>query len=266
MKRIVLFGLFLMGFLVACQPAIPVDPIFTGCEGPINVPDEHLKVEIRNQVNATGEELTCIDMQRLIEIDFSNREITDLTGLRYATNLKQIRLFYNKIKSLEELKGLTKLESIDVSSNQISDISPLSGLFSLKQLQLAENEIKDLKPLESLPQLTGLYISQNQVSDISSLAGLTQLSRLYLAYNQIRDISSLSGLTKLAELNLFFNRLTDIKPLINNQGIGEGDFVDINFNCFPTWDNTNAVLKADIQKLLDRGVLLNYDQQEATCD
>jgi len=81
--------------------------------------------------------------------------------------------------------------------------------------------------LSSLTGLTELHAGGNRLSDIRPLAALVELRVLYLWTNQIEDLAPLAGLTNLSRLSLRSNYFSDISPLLENEGLGEGDFLNV---------------------------------------
>jgi len=79
-------------------------------------------------------------------------------------------------------------------------------------------------------KLKKIYFNYNQIEDISPLANLTKLTFLYLDYNQIEDISVIENLVNLIRLRLRHNKIKDILPLVNNKGLGPGDYVSLSGN------------------------------------
>ena len=159
-------------------------------------------------------DLTGLDFAtNLKELDLShNRNITDISPLSGLTNLKELHLWDNNITNISPLRSLTDLRRLDLSVNNITNISALSGLTNLKWLQLGDNRITNISALR-LTNLTELSLDFNQIADVSPLSGLTSLRNLGLASNNISDISALSGLTNLWRLRLDGNNISDISPL-----------------------------------------------------
>jgi len=180
-------------------------------ETPVFFADANLKAAVEAALGVTDP--TATDMLGLTGLTASSSNITDLTGLEYATNLTHLYLFSNQISSISALSGLTNLTSLYLYDNQISDISALSGLTNLTDLWLYSNQISNISALSGLTNLTSLYLHNNQISDISAFSGLTNLTDLWLYSNQINDISALSGLTNLMQLYLGHNQISDISVL-----------------------------------------------------
>ena len=182
-------------------------------EEPVYFADANLKAAVEDALGVTNP--TPVDMLELTDLHADRRDITDLTGLEYAKNLKLIFFYNNQINDISPLAGLTKLNWLNLDDNQVTDISPLSGLSSLRYLYLAWNHLSDISPLSELTGLRELYLDHTQISDISPLSVLINLDILDLWDNQISDISPLSGLTKLRALSLEKNQINDISSLAN---------------------------------------------------
>ena len=219
-------------------------------ELPVNIPDSNLRDAIWNELGYLPDDIPipASDMAKLTKLEAPNANISDLTGLEYATNLTVLELGpeygqqegwrnSNSITDISALQGLTKLEVLDLGGisisnisalerltnlavlylggNFISDISPLANLTNLRWLELGSNAISDISPLANLTSLEDLFLSINSISDISPLANLTSLENLYFWKNSISDISPLAGLNNLTRLNLPDNAISDISPLAN---------------------------------------------------
>ena len=181
----------------------------------VEIPDPNLRAVISDSLNkARGEPITRADMATLTSFRARERNINNLTGLEFATNLESLRLDFNQqLSDITALAGLTKLTELYLGSNPISDITALSRLTKLERLWLYTNQISDITALSGLTNLIELRLSGNQLSDIAALSGLTNLTQLYLENNQISDITALSGLTNLTWLHLSNNQISDITAL-----------------------------------------------------
>jgi Leucine-rich repeat (LRR) protein len=150
---------------------------------------------------------------------FSDKRVTDLTGLEAFKNLTVIDLDSNDISDLTPLAGLTGLTVLSLHANNISDLTALSGLTHLRHLGLVDNPVSDLTPVSGLVNLTALWFSNGgisgygQISDLSPLSGLTKLESLVADHNQISDLAPLSGLTSLKSLYLDNNQVSDLSPI-----------------------------------------------------
>ena len=242
------------------------------------IPDFNLRAVIANKLGkAPGATMTVADMAWITDLDGTNRNIHNLTGLEHATNLIRLWLPENNITDLRPLSGLTRLTELDLLSNSISDISSLARLINLRGLYLRDNYIFDLSPLAGLTQLRYLNLGENRIFNILFLRGLTQLEELGLWTNSIADISPLARLTNLRLLDLGENTITnisaltglidlsklwidnnsisDLSPLVANTGLRNGDTVDVNRNPL-----NNASVNSYIPTLRSRGVTVELER------
>ena len=98
-----------------------------------------------------------------------------------------------------------------------------------------------------------MNLFNNQIVDISALGGLTNLEALGIFNNQIVDISALGGLTNLVTIAISDNQITDIYPLVQNQGINTGDYVELINNPL-----SETSINTYIPQLEARGVHVYY--------
>ena len=173
----------------------------------------------------------------LTSLELSTNFINDIGALSGLTSLLDLFLGENSITDVSALSGLSSLRSLAINSNSITDISALSGLTGMEGfLILDDNPITDISALSGLTSLEQLSIGTNlpptpgPLSDISALSGFTSLQDLWIQGNSITDISALSGLTNLRMIDLNRNaNLTNIQPLLDNGGLGVGDFINLSF-------------------------------------
>ena len=165
----------------------------------VDIPDPNLHAAIAEaRGKAPDATITLADMLVLTYLDARNANISDLTGLERATNLKVLYLNEEHMET----------EDLYINTNSVSDLSPLA----------------------ELTNLTLLWLNDNSISDISPLTGLTNLIELDLWNNSVSDISPLAGLTQLTYLDIGDNSISDISPLVENTGLGNEDFVDVTGN------------------------------------
>ncbi len=188
----------------------------------VTIPDANLRAVVLDSLNkSAGDTITNVDMLGLTRLDAPNKGISDLTGLKFATQLDILDLSNNTFSDLSPLTGLTELTVLILRGNRVSDLLPLSGLTKLTYLNLRgnDNRVSDLLPLSGLTNLTDLRLRGhgNRFSDLRPLSDLIKLTRLNLGghSNRISDLSPLSGLTELTYLNLggHSNRISDLRPL-----------------------------------------------------
>ena len=108
-------------------------------EDPVVFADANLKAAVVEELQKTDPTITDptpTDMLYLTRLYADVRNIVDLTGLEYATNLKYLFLHNNEISNISALSGLTNLRFLTLRNNEISDISDVSGLRKLPLIHL----------------------------------------------------------------------------------------------------------------------------------
>ena len=194
-------------FLVDIASAIPPPKV-------VSIPDPNLAAAIRSELGlGIDDRITDQAMRRLTRLDAKAREIKDLTGLEYATELNFLELRRNQIQDIRPLANLKNLTELIIEVNGVNNIEPLANLTQLTLLYIAANPISDFTPLANLTQLRHLALWDNNISDVTLLADKVRLTHLYLWNNNIRDITPLSNLTQLKVLHLSRNKVSDVRPL-----------------------------------------------------
>lgn len=102
----------------------------------VKIPDKKLAKFIRNQLGIKYRKITPIDMEKLDKLQLYNTNITDLTGLEYATNLKEFGIYENSVTDFNVLSKLTNLRKLYIDLNTKFDINIISQLPQLRELYL----------------------------------------------------------------------------------------------------------------------------------
>ena len=226
-------------------------------EAPVNISDPNLRAIVESALRvASDAPIVSLEMETLIRLKARNANISDLTGLEFATNLTTLDLTGNSLSDISPVAGLANLTFLDLDGNALSDISAVAGLTNLTTLDIWGTPISDISPVADLTNLTTLGLGHNNISDISPVAGLTNLTGLYLPSNHITDLSSLSGLTNLKTLWLNHNSISDLSPLVANTGLGNGDEVNVKGNPL-----SYQSIYTHIPTLRSRGVTVESDNQ-----
>ena len=213
--------LFALNFpeLVDKTPVVPDPDRLPGAF--VHIPDTNLRAAIAEELGKSpNAPITVEEMERLRELDVrDNRDIHDLTGLQFATNLGELVLGHwggkgNQVSDLSPIAGLTRLRLLFLHNNPISDISLLKDL-DLTRLVLNGTLVSDLSPVRSLTKLTELVLDDTLVTDLSPVAGLINLE--WIAFSdgegKISDVSPLAGLINLRRINTWGNPISDLSPL-----------------------------------------------------
>ena len=140
------------------------------------MPDKNLQTAVSEKLGISVSNITKKDMLSLRDLDNAKgKGISNITGLEYASNIRDISLNNNQISDITPLQNLTSLTELGLDNNQISDVTPLQNLTSLIYLDLSSNQISDVTPLQNLTSLIILELDSNQISDVSSLVQLTAM-------------------------------------------------------------------------------------------
>lgn len=163
------------------------------------MPDPILREAIREEIRLpAAAPLKKEDMLKFEFLSVHNKGISDITGLEYAMNLKELHISRNPITDLRPLANLTQLQELhfwhESESSRNLDLRPLANLINLEVLSLQRNGISDISPLTGLKNLRHLHIIDNDISDVSPLLGLRHLRELWITGNPILDIRPLFDL------------------------------------------------------------------------
>ncbi|MDQ0360772.1 hypothetical protein [Breznakia pachnodae] len=161
-----------------------------------NFPDTVFRNFILENVNidqngyTTQQELDTIE-----EIDLKSRGITSLKGIEHLTQLSNLYVQDNDIKSVDLSKNLN-LYNLYIGDNDLTSID-VSAITGLGALSVADNEITTID-VSNNPNLYSLDVSNNHLDTINldNNLGLTSLS-ISENYIQYIDVSKLTELTSL---------------------------------------------------------------------
>ncbi len=209
----------------------------------VDIPDEILNFHVRYTID---------------KLDGGDITYSDLFGI-LVLNAPQT---YASIYDLSGLEHCANLVGLDVSASwaplypagQISDLTPIANLTNMRELDLYGNQIDDLALLANFTNLRILGVGWNGVSDLSPLAGLTRLLEFGASRNQLTDLAPLAGWQSIKVLSLWDNWISDISPLVQNSGIGSGDYIDLHGNPLSA-----EACNIHIPALEARGVEVDHD-------
>ncbi|WP_002204544.1 NEAT domain-containing protein [Bacillus cereus] len=128
----------------------------------------------RENLNAPITKEDLLQIKELEILKEKGKEIKDVIGLEYMTNLENLTLEGVGLKNIEFISNLKQLNAMNVSHNKIEDITPLSSLKNLQWLNLADNRIKDVSVLGSMLDLLSLKLAGNEIRDVRPLIQLGQ--------------------------------------------------------------------------------------------
>ena len=252
------------------------------------IPDAKLRAAIAAALGkASGETITKGEMETLTILVAKTADISDLTGLEFATNLTLLVLDNNRITDVSALLGLTNLRILNLQGNPLSAASINDHIPALQArgvtVQFDPTPIDDPTPVtipdatlraaiaSALGKARGATITKSEmetlgrlnaqdvgISDLTGLEFATNLNSLYLWNNRITDLSPLAGLTNLNSLYLYNNRITDLSPLA---GLTNLTFLSIKGNPLSA-----SSINEHIPALQARGVTVQFDPPPTVID
>ena len=204
----------------------------------VHIPDPNLRAIIAEALSkGPNAPITVGEMERLKKLEAWDRNIHDLTGLQFATNLTDLYLADwgkegNQVSDLSPIAGLIELDTLMLNDNPVSDLSPLKGLKNLTRLWFNNALVSDLSPIAGLINLRNLHFHSTLVSDLSPIAGLINLEALAFANENLSDLSPLAGLINLEYIFCWGHGISDLSPLagltkLENINFCGGDISDL---------------------------------------
>ena len=201
-------------------------------------------------------------LTNLTSMKYLNLESCEMTDVKYIENMKSLsylNLISRKdLTDIPPIKDFTKLEVLKISSAPIKNISFIINMPNIKVLWLRGTDIKDLSPLENLSGLQELNMDLNFSLNTTSIKKLTTLKVLSLEMcsrdrTHPLDISPITYLKNLTSLSLRNNQITNIQPLVLNEGLGVGDYINLKTNKLDSLS-----VNVYMYQLFDRGVYVDY--------
>lgn len=158
------------------------------------------------------------DLESVVILDISARDISELNDLRYMKNLETLYIGDNRITDLSPISELTGLVELEIGRNPIDDISALLKLKKLAMLGISNNSL-DLSPLASMKSLRVLDLHAIEIQNIDALANLSDLECLSMYWCNINQTGFLAYLDNLVYLDLGRNSISSIEELQNMRSL-----------------------------------------------
>ena len=141
--------------------------------------------------------------------------VTDLSGLEYATGLKYLNLSRTNVKDVTSITKLKNLGGLCISGMELDDYSWLSNFANIKRLDISNTRIKDFSFLSKMTELEDIDVSDTDFNDLTLLSGAAKLEELVAGGTLISDLGPLSKLENLEYIYIVgcYN-ITSISPLL----------------------------------------------------
>ena len=204
MKRMKVFFtcVAVMGLVFAVSTALAQDVVINAT----NFPDATFRDTYvwRFDTDKNGV-LKQSEIDRIVSLNVSDVSITDLKGIEYFTNLKELDCSGNELKTLDVSKN-TKLIELDCSLNKLTSLD-VSTNIKLKQLNCSWNKLTKID-VSGCASLEELVCEDNILTnlDVSRCAGLELLE---CDNNKLTKLD-VSGCIDLNEIICYGNTLTSL--------------------------------------------------------
>lgn len=126
--------------------------------------------------------------------------ITELSDLRYFTDLRTLGLIGQPLRSLESLP-VCGIEYLDLSGCRVTDLRGIGNLPDLREITTDGCPLRELGDLGSCLQLRRMSLLGANVSDFSAVKPLTRLAEAALSncgINELRTVMRLGSLSDVA--------------------------------------------------------------------
>ncbi len=144
---------------------------------------------------ALDDTISSDNINTITSINCQSKNISNLKGIEYFTNLNYLNCSRNRLSSLN-LSGCTALKNLYCNNNSLSTLN-VSNCAALTTLHCYSNYLNSLD-VSNLTSLTSLYCYSNQLTSLD-VSNLSKLNYLYCNNNQLTslDVSRNSSLLSL---------------------------------------------------------------------
>ena len=209
-----------------------------------------LKQKLAGKVSVYDDNNQTITMLKnmineVVDLDLSNINITDLSGIENFSNLYSINLSNNNISTITPLKSLHNLISLDLSYNKFTEIPIELENSKLDKLSLSYNSIQNYKNLENIKSIRTLELEGTNFNneDLKLLKNL-EISDLNLSKTNTTDYSILEAM-EIQKLNISYNKNIIYDSIPNVIGLNISH-TDTNDELFKTIENISSINSLDI--------------------
>ncbi len=179
-------------------------------------PDQNLRTKLYNSYFNKGY-INSTDVINTTSLNVSGCNISDLTGLRYFTYLRNLNCSSNNLSSLPTLSNV--LTSLFCNNNQLTALPTLPS--TIQTLYAGSNKFNGQLSITGKPNLTTLDVSNNTMITILNCSGNALTSLSYYGCTALKNLNcSSNNLSSLPTLpigltNLYCNnnKLTSLPDL-----------------------------------------------------
>ena len=170
-----------------------------------NFPDATFRDYVKDFDKDGNHVLSPQEIAEVTEINVYNKSISDLTGIKYFTELETLMCYSNRLTSLD-VSGCTELKGLICYNNQLAELD-VSENAALVELNCLNNDLTSLD-VSDCTALTYLDCSDNRLTSLD-VSKNTELGWLNCSGNRLTSLD-VSKNTALGWLNCSGNRLTSL--------------------------------------------------------
>ncbi len=149
-------------------------------------------------------------------IDCSNQNIEDLSGIEYFTNIYRLECNNNQLTGLPDLSAITTLMRLYCHDNKLTALPDFSLNTSLLDIYCENNQLASLPDFSNNTALLHLIFNNNLLTELPDLSANIDLVYLHVDDNQLTSLPDLSNNLELCELSCNNNQLTSLPDLTAN--------------------------------------------------
>ncbi|OFG40252.1 LapB repeat-containing protein [Listeria monocytogenes] len=185
----------------------------------VDIPDpllkQYLNEYLKQEITA---DITQEQMDSIKEVRLAGLEITDLTGLEYAHNLRIVNIASTKVRDFHLIKELTNLERLSIAGYDVtSDCIPdLNHLQKLEFIDLSHSRLDNtiLTKISKAPKLKTVNLSYNAaITEFMPLKNMPALEDLNIQFCGVHDFRGIEEFTKLTSFAAFGQTVGAVKRL-----------------------------------------------------
>ena len=208
--------------------------------------------------NAISDLAPLVGIESLITLDLGGNIISDIVPLAGLTSLQWLGLSTNEVTDLAPLvanDGLADFDIVDITGNPLDKASLDTHIPALrgrgvrvrdddsrKRVEIPDMALREAFERElqrepggfisrfDMSRLSGALSPRGVVRQLDGIEYAYRLRILYLKENPISDLAPLARLKLLTHIYLEENEVVDLAPLVANDGLGEGDYIDLRRN------------------------------------
>ena len=183
-----------------------------------------LKQNLGKKINICNDHAQSITMltaklNEITDLDLSNLNITDLSGIENFINLSSINLSNNNISTIESLKSLHNLTSLNLSYNKFTEVPIELKESDINILSLSYNNIENFDNLRKIKSIRLLELEGTNFNneDLELLKNLGVIN-LNLSKTKTTDYSILKAM-EIYQLNISYNENIIYESIPNVMGL-----------------------------------------------